>query len=143
MLAGYERRLTTIVLIQSPITGDQNLNHCGRNPGGKLLDRGIELLQHRCRFCWPGSHCLCLVGLIDACLIDTRFVGLRLRIFTAGDSWSWRRPLLPKTGHCKPQEAKARGQTKKRNADLTFRTASWEEHSDTLLGNTPMMLILR
>src|ERR1035441_165820 len=59
MLAGYERRLAAIILLQSPIAGDQNLHHRRRNPGGKLLDREIKLLQHRWRFCRPGSHQLC------------------------------------------------------------------------------------
>jgi hypothetical protein len=120
------------VLIQSAVARDQNLNHSRGNPGGKLLDRGIELLQHSGRFCRPGSDCLCLICLIVAGLID-----VRLCVFTACNGWSWRRHLLPKARRCQPQGAKARSQTKKRNTDLTSQSASWEEHSDTLLGNTP------
>ncbi len=120
MFAGYERRLTVIVLFQSPIAGDQNLNHRRGNPGGELLDRGIKLLQHRWRFRRPGSD---LLG----------FVKIRLRQSITGSDCGRHRRGLPKARHCKPQGAQACDQTKKRDAELAFPPASWEEHSDTLL----------
>src|ERR1019366_92150 len=118
MLAGYERRLTTVVFFQRPIAGNQNLNHRRRNPGGKLLDGGIKLLQHRWRFCRPGSHQFC-------------FVDVRLPRLTTGDGRGLRCHLLTKTRYCKPYDAKARSKTKKREVEDPFRTASWEEHRDT------------
>src|ERR1019366_1527293 len=121
MLAGYERRLTTVVLFQRPVAGNQNLNHRRRNPGGKLLDGGIKLLQHRWRFCRPGSD-------------HFGFVNVGLCRFTSGGR-GWRRRLLAKARRRKTQGAKARSNNKKkRDAALTFRTAIWEKHSDTLLG---------
>jgi hypothetical protein len=121
LLAGYERRLTAIVLFQSPIAGDQNLNHRRRNPGGKLLDRGIELLQHRWRFRRPGSHRL-------------RAVHIRFRRLTAGDGRGLRRHFLTEARRRKPQPAKRHNKSKKRNAKSIFRTTRWEDHGHTLLG---------
>ncbi len=121
MFAGYERGLTVIVLLQSPIAGDQNLNHRRGNPGGEPLDRGIKLLQHRWRFRRPGSDLLC-------------FVKIRLRHAITGSDCGRRGCGLRKARHYKPQRAQACNQTKKRDAELAFPPASWEEHSDTLLG---------
>jgi hypothetical protein len=103
------------------------LNHRRRNPGGKLLDRGIKLLQDWRGFCRQGSH-------------QFRFVDVRLRRSTTSDGRDLRRYLLAETWRCKPQDAKARSKAKEREVQVPFRTASWAEHSDTLLWHTSVVL---
>src|ERR1017187_5741944 len=117
MLAGDDRRLTVTALSQRAVAGDHDLKHRRRYPGGKLLNRGIELLQYGWRFGWTRSHCL-------------GFVQVRLCGF-ASNGWGLRPGLLAEARRVQPQTAQACRKNKERVSEFTFCTANEQLHGDS------------
>src|SRR5271166_5049880 len=117
MLLGDDCCLTATTLARSAIAGDHDLNYGRGNPGGELLNRGIELLQYRL-LCRARSHCL-------------GFVRLRLGRFATGYGGALRPSWLAKARRGNPQAEQARSHNKKRVSELMFRTAINEAHGDS------------